>query len=165
MVQTFVVARIYWETRTPWQVLSEKPSLSPSPAKGVLLCIDNAVPVLEFLACVLEECGYSVLISPGARHGLGLFETKQIDLVILDYDMPDMDGYSVALEMRRLKPTVPIIMNSAAELPQEALQVCDAVVVKGASYHPLISEVTQIIAARASRQDLLSTCPDGLPQS
>ena len=49
--------------------------------------------------------------------------------------------------MRRIKPTVPIIMNSAAELPEEALQVFDAVVIKGASYHPLISEVTQIMAA------------------
>ena len=75
-------------------MLSEKPSLSPNPAKGVLLCIDNAVPVLEVLACVLEERGYSVLVSPGARHGLSLFETKEIDLVILDYDMPEMNGYS-----------------------------------------------------------------------
>jgi len=128
-------------------VLSEKPSLSPNPAKGLLLCIDNAVPVLEVLACLLEERGYSVLVSPGAKHGLSLFETKQIDLVILDYDMPEMDGYSLALEMRRLKPTVPIIMNSAAELPEETLQVFDAVVVKGASYRPLISEVAQIMAA------------------
>jgi two-component system, OmpR family, response regulator VanR len=133
-------------------VLSEKPSLPSTPAKGVLLCIDNAVPVLEFLACVLEECGYSVLVSQGAKHGLGLFQTKPVDLVILDYDMPEMDGYSVALEMRRLKPTVPIIMNSAVELPEEAVKVFDAVVIKGASYHPLISEVTQImVAARAER--------------
>jgi len=147
-------------------VLSEKPSLSPSPAKAVLLCIDNAVPVLELLACVLEECGYSVLISPGARDGLSLFETKEIDLVILDYDMPEMNGYLVAREMRRLKPTVPIIMNSAAEPPQEALQVFDAVVIKGASYHPLVAEVTQImVAARAAQADALSMGANGHPKS
>jgi CheY-like chemotaxis protein len=121
------------------------------------------VPVLEVLACVLEDCGYSVLISPCARHGLGLFETKQIDLVILDYDMPGMNGYSVALEMRRLKPTVPIIMNSAAELPQEALQVFDAVVVKGASYHPLVSEVTQIMASSRAGAEIVSTEPSSRP--
>jgi CheY-like chemotaxis protein len=165
-VQTFAAAQIYLETRTPWQVLSENPSLSPIPAKGVLLCIDNAVPVLEVLACVLEDRGYSVLVSPEARHGLSLFETKEIDLVILDYDMPEMNGYLVAREMRRLKPTVPIIMNSAAELPQEALQVFDAVVIKGASYHPLVAEVTQLmVAARAAQPDALSTGSNGHPKS
>ncbi len=94
---------------------------------------------------------------------MGLFETKQIDLVILDYDMPGMNGYSVALEMRRLKPTVPIIMNSAAELPQEALQVFDAVVVKGASYHPLVSEVTQIMASSRAGAEIVSTEPSSRP--
>jgi CheY-like chemotaxis protein len=124
---------------------------NPSPtgtAKGVLLCIDDAVPVLEVLTSVLEESGYSVLVSPSASHGLTLFQAEPVDLVILDHEMPEMSGYEVALEMRRLKPGVPIIINSAsAKVPADALKVVDAVVVKGTSYRPLVSKVDQQMAA------------------
>jgi two-component system alkaline phosphatase synthesis response regulator PhoP len=130
-------------------VLSEKPSVpAVPPIKGVLLCIDDAVPVLEVLTCVLEDYGYSVIVAPSGRLGLAIFQAKQVDLVILDHEMPDMSGNEVALEMRRLKPNVPIIMHSAyAEIPEDALNAVDAVVSKGASYRPLVSEIDQIMAA------------------
>lgn len=118
------------------------------PARGVLLCINDTVRVLDVLAFVLEECGYSVLLTPSPRHGLRLFQSEQIDVVILDHEMPEMTGYEVALEMRRLKPTVPIIMNpGSAELPAEVLPLVDAIVLKDASYRALVAEVDQQMAA------------------
>ncbi len=127
---------------------ADNPTPTPGAGKGVLLCIDDAVPVLEVLAFVLEECGYSVLVSPNARHGLTLFQAEPVDLVILDHEMPEMSGYEVDVEMRRLKPGVPIIINSAsAKVPAEALNVVDAIVMKGTSYRPLVSKVDQQMAA------------------
>jgi len=129
-------------------VPTDNPSRTTGPGKGVLLCIDDAVPVLEVLTFVLEECGYSVLVSPSARHGLTLFQAEPVDLVILDHEMPEMSGYEVAQEMRRLKPGVPIIMNSAsAKVPADALNVVDAIVMKGTSYRPLVSTIDQQMAA------------------
>src|SRR4029077_1147666 len=129
-------------------VPTDNPSRTTGPGKGVLLCIDDAVPVLEVLTFVLEECGYSVLVSPNARHGLTLFQAEPVDLVILDHEMPEMSGYEVALEMRRLKPGVPIIINSgSARVPADALKVVDAIVLKGPSYRPLVSKVDQQMAA------------------
>jgi two-component system autoinducer 1 sensor kinase/phosphatase LuxN len=126
----------------------DHPTRSTRSGKGVLLCIDDAVPVLEVLTFVLEECGYSVLVSPSARHGLTLFQAEPVDLVILDHEMLEMSGYEVALEMRRLKPAVPIIMNSgSAKVPADALNVVDAIVQKGTSYRPLVSKVDQQMAA------------------
>jgi len=121
----------------------------------VLLCIDDAVPVLEVLTFVLEESGYSVLVAPSGRFGLEIFRANEVDLVILDHEMPDMNGQEVAEEMRRLKPTVPIIMHSAAAgLSHAALKSVDAFVVKGTSYRPLVSEIAQVITA--SRKQILA---------
>lgn len=137
-------------------MFSENPTISAAPTKGVLLCIDDAVPVLEVLTCVLEDCGYSVIVAPSGRLGLTIFQAKQVDLVILDHEMPDMNGNEVALEMRRLKPAVPIIMHSAyADIPEDTLKAVDAVVSKGASYRSLVLEVAQIMAASRTETSLL----------
>jgi CheY-like chemotaxis protein len=134
-----------WE-RKMVRMLSEKAAV-PGPAKGLLLCIDDALPVLEILTGFLEKYGYSVLASPDVKHGLTLFETTDVDIVILDHDMPEMNGHEVALAMKRIKPAVPIIMHSGApEIPEKTLKVVDAVVPKGIDLQLLISEVTGIMA-------------------
>lgn len=120
---------------------------APRLEKAVLLCIDDALPVLDVLTCFLEKYGYSVLASPDVKHGLTLFETTDVDIVILDHDMPEMSGHEVALAMKRIKPAVPIIMHSGVpEIPEKTLKVVDAIVPKGTDLHLLISKVTGIMA-------------------
>jgi CheY-like chemotaxis protein len=135
-----------WERKIV-PMLSEKAAV-PGPAKGLLLCIDDAIPILDVLTSILEQYGYSVLASPDVKHGLTLFQTTEIHLVILDHDMPEMSGHEVALEMKRIKPAVPIILHSGAvEIPEKTLNVVDAVVPKGANLQLLISQVAGIMAA------------------
>lgn len=128
------------------RTLSEK-AAAQGPAKGLLLCIDDTLPVLNVLACVLEEYGYSVLISSDVQHGLRLFQTKEVHLVILDQEMPEMNGHEVAQQMKQIKPAVPIIIHSGAiELPEAAFKIANAVVPKGTSFHILVAEIAQIMA-------------------
>jgi len=51
--------------------------------------------------------------------------------VILDYQMPEMNGELVAAEMRKTNPRVPILMLSGCEsLPENALQLVDEFIAK-----------------------------------
>ncbi len=50
------------------------------------------------------ELRYTVLTAPSGGRGLELASTYSIDVVIVDYVMPEMDGREVATEIRRLKP-------------------------------------------------------------
>jgi CheY-like chemotaxis protein len=44
-----------------------------------------------------------------------------IDVVVLDYLMPEMDGHEVAIRMNRLRPQAPIIrLSGAVDIPEEA---------------------------------------------
>jgi hypothetical protein len=81
----------------------------PSP---VLLCIDDNQDVLECEKAFLETFGYTVLTAPSGRKGLELASVHSVDVVIVDYVMPEMNGQEFAIEMRRLKPQAPIIMLS-----------------------------------------------------
>ena len=99
--------------------------------RAVLLCIDDDQQMLDCVKAFLETFGYTVLTAPGGMKGLELVSNHSVDLVIVDYVMPEMNGQEFAIEMRRLRPQAPIIMLSAArDVPKRALMVVDAFIAK-----------------------------------
>jgi CheY-like chemotaxis protein len=103
-------------------------------SKAVLLCIDDEISGLQIRKMVLESAGYTVLTAEGGKAGLEILKAQPVDLVILDYAMPEMSGYTVAIEVRRIYPETPILMLSAYfPVPQEVLKVVDTYATKGGS--------------------------------
>jgi CheY-like chemotaxis protein len=103
---------------------------SESPA-GVVLCIDHNRDVLECERAFLESFGYTVLTAPSGGEGLELASTHSVDVVILDYFMPAMNGQEVAIELRRLRPQAPIILlTEGLGVPEKALHLVDALIAK-----------------------------------
>jgi CheY-like chemotaxis protein len=108
----------------PQSVYSELP-------RGVVLCIDDNQDVLECERAFLESFGYTVLTAPSGSEGLELASIHSVDVVILDYFMPAMNGQEVAIEMRRLRPQAPIILlTEGLGVPEQALNLVDALVAK-----------------------------------
>jgi CheY-like chemotaxis protein len=96
-----------------------------------VLCIDDDEDVLECERAFLESFGYTVLIAPSGNKALELASIHSIDVVVVDYVMPEMNGHQVVLEMRQLRPKAPIIMVSGAvDLPEQVLKSVDAFVGK-----------------------------------
>ena len=90
------------------------------PEKHLVLCIDDERIGLRVRKLLLEGAGYEVLTAPDGPSGLNSFENNPIEVVLLDYSMPGMDGGEVAAQMRRSKPEVPILLLSAyVGLPAE----------------------------------------------
>jgi len=87
--------------------------------------------MLECERAFLESFGYTVLTAPSGGKGLELASIFSVDVVIVDYLMPTMNGQEVAIELRRLRPQAPIIMLSgAADIPEQALKSVDAFIAK-----------------------------------
>ena len=108
----------------PRSVYSELPS-------GLVLCIDDSQDVLDCERAFLESFGYTVLTAPSGSEGLELASIHSVDVVILDYFMPAMNGQEVAIEMRRLRPQAPIILlTEGLGVPEQALNLVDALVAK-----------------------------------
>jgi CheY-like chemotaxis protein len=102
-------------------------SVDLEPPSGVVLCIDDNQDVLECEKTFLESFGYTVLTAPSGSRGLELASLQSIDVAIVDYFMPEMNGHQVAIEMRRFMPQAPIIMLSAArDIPEQVLKSVDA---------------------------------------
>ena len=121
--------------------------VDPEPQRAVLLCIDDDEDVLECEKSFLESFGYTVLTASSGGKGLELASTCSVDVVIVDYLMPEMNGQEVAKEMRRLKPEAPIIMLSAAvDVPEQALRVVDAFIAKDGLASQLLPMIAQLYA-------------------
>ncbi len=115
-----------------------------SPQRKVLLCIDDNEDVLECEKEFLESFGYTVLTARSGGKGLELASIHSVDVVIVDYFMPEMDGLDVAIEMRRLMPQAPIIMLSGAvEVPKQVLQCVDAFIAKDRLASQLLPAIAQ----------------------
>jgi CheY-like chemotaxis protein len=112
---------------------------------AVLLCIDDNQDVLERERAFLETLGYTVLTAPSGSKGLELASIHSVDVVIVDYFMPEMNGQESAIEMRRLKPQAPIIMPSGAvDVPEQALKLVDAFIAKDHLSSQLLPVIAQL---------------------
>ena|SRR5437868_4722286 len=99
---------------------------------------------------LLEREGYEVLTASDGVAGLELFAARSVDLVVLDYLMPEPNGALVAKKMRAIKPEVPVIMLSAYfETPLDAAEFIDAYVTKGQNPRVLLDQITHLIKEKA----------------
>jgi DNA-binding response OmpR family regulator len=97
----------------------------------VVLCVDDDRLMLKYEKSFLERCGYTtVLTAPSGTDGLKMAFLHPVDVVILDYDMPDMNGAVVASGIRKLRPKALIIMLSGADVPEQVVKIVDAFVAK-----------------------------------
>lgn len=78
-----------------------------------LLVVEDAPDIREMLVLYLQEAGYEVDGTDSGRECLRLFEARQPALVILDIGLPDVDGLSVAAQLRGRCPRVGIILATA----------------------------------------------------
>ena len=114
-------------------------------SRAVLLCIDDNEELLECEKLFLESFGYTVLTAPSGGQGLELAAMYPIDVVIVDYLMPEMNGQEVASQMRRLRPQAPIILlTGAVDVPEQALKHVDAFIAKDRLASQLLPAIAQL---------------------
>lgn len=111
-------------------------------------CIDDDADVLKVRKILLEASGYSVVTTTSAQELLGwLAGTGDIDVVLLDYLMPGMNGDELAQKLRQQYPHLPLVAISAVpQLPESMLRFVDATVQKGSDPKVLIATVASVLA-------------------
>ena len=82
-----------------------------------VLAIDDEPEVLEIIRAALESEGYRVLAAKLPGEGLKLFEQhwRDIDLVLLDFLMPEMTGDLVFEALRNINPYVRVVLLTACD--------------------------------------------------
>jgi DNA-binding NtrC family response regulator len=79
-----------------------------------VLIIDDEEDVRRVVDVMLKNAGHDAVLAVDGNDALRRFQRQHFDLVICDVFMPDKEGISTLQDLRRLNPSVPIIMMSGA---------------------------------------------------
>ena len=93
-----------------------------------ILAVDDHPETLDIVVITLKQYGYKVVSTNSAKEGLKLAEAEKPDLILLDVNMPEMDGLEVCRRLRANDDLVatPIIMFTAEDEPYQKLAGFDA---------------------------------------
>ena len=84
-----------------------------------ILVVDDDKNTRRLFKAVLEADGYNVLTADNGETALDVMDNNHIDLVVLDIMMPHMDGYEFTETLRSVQNSLPILMVSAKQLPED----------------------------------------------
>ncbi len=87
----------------------------------ILLCEDDA-NLGSVLKNYLELNDYEVILERDGRLGLAAFQREKFDLCLLDVMMPNMDGFTLAEEIRDIDPDVPLFFLSAKTMKDDIIK-------------------------------------------
>ena len=114
-----------------------------------ILVIDDNAFDRELVAAVLGERGYEVILADNGETGLMLCHRRTPDAVVLDLNMPGIDGRSILRQLRILHPTLPVVVFSGLktdEIEQEMLnQGATACIQKAFSLDQLGSALEEVL--------------------
>jgi two-component system, OmpR family, copper resistance phosphate regulon response regulator CusR len=86
-----------------------------------LLIVEDEQRLAEILQKQLEESGFKVDVASDGYVGKRMIEQQYYDLIVLDINLPLMNGYELCKEIRKTNNKIPIIMLTALGTPDNKL--------------------------------------------
>lgn len=133
--------------------LKAKPEARDAPPRKRILIADDDASIRESLARVLEGENYDVALAESGRKAVSQFLQAVPELVLLDLNMPDKDGWQAFELMEKLRPFVPIIIITARPNQYERAVAtgADALMEKPLDL-PLLLQTIQELLAESPQQ-------------
>ncbi len=84
-----------------------------------ILIIEDEVRLAEVLSKQLNDAGYTTQVANDGYNGKKLASQNNYNLIILDINLPLINGYDLCIEIRKINSAVPIIMLTALGAPDQ----------------------------------------------
>ncbi len=120
--------------------------------RRILLVEDNAINQ-QIICGLLEETGLSIEVADNGRQAVDLFQARPQELILMDIQMPIMDGYEATRQIRALDPQVPIIALTANAFAEDIAKT------RAAGMNAHLCKPIDIGQLKALIEDLLGPSP------
>jgi CheY-like chemotaxis protein len=112
-----------------------------------ILLVDDDRGARESIKLLLTIDRHNVVEASGGAEAIELLKSQTFDLAILDYFMPDLQGSQVALRMKDMVPSLPILMITAyLERLEDSDKPVDAVIGKPFSIEELRQAIAKLLS-------------------
>jgi len=87
-----------------------------------ILVIEDEIGIANFLKQGLEEEGYEVIVAYDGKSGFEKAQSQKVDIILLDWILPQMLGIDVCKEIRKEDSKTPILFLTAKDTIQETIE-------------------------------------------
>jgi two-component system, sensor histidine kinase and response regulator len=122
-----------------------------------ILAADDIEQNRKLLSIMLDKEGHRVTLASNGQEVIDIFETQSFDLILMDVQMPEVDGLQACMRIREMeiaydKPRTPIIALTASVLEQDRLATkqagMDGFTSKPIELHLLLAEMERVLQGK-----------------
>lgn len=117
--------------------------------KTILIAEDTETSIMFYMAALKKTKAKLLQANNGKETVEFVKSGEKIDLILMDINMPEMDGLEAAEEIKKLKPNLPIIIQTAYVLNEERIRSfeagCDGFIAKPVKIYQLIETIQSLI--------------------
>ena len=119
---------------------------------ALILVVDDEEDLAETVETLLEARGYSIQKAHDGRKGLEMALEHRPDMILLDYELPEMDGLEVIAALRANVVTrdIPVLLCTASKISMQEIHAADGFLAKPYNEGLLYKMVNHVMEARES---------------
>ncbi|MDD3038022.1 response regulator transcription factor [Bacteroides sp.] len=121
--------------------------------------IEDEIGICDFLASGLEEEGFEVVVQNKGKGGLEYALNETIDLLLLDWLLPEINGLDICKVVRKSKPNIPIIFLTSKVTYQDTIEGLKAgaidYVKKPFNFEELLQRIKNHLSLRMNEVQIL----------
>src|SRR5512141_560066 len=129
----------------------------PAPAEGAVLIVDDEASIRESLQTLLEIEGFTVETASTGEEGLARIAEQPMDLVLLDFALPDRNGLEILRDIRDRDPELGVIMITAYGTVENAVAAMQAgatnFIQKPWDNEKLLADVRAVVGRRRAEEE------------
>jgi two-component system KDP operon response regulator KdpE len=139
------------------------PTVATTMSSDLILIVDDNPQIRRALRSILIPRGFTIIDARSGEEALDLIRREEVDLILLDVNLPGMSGFDTCKEIRRVGDT-PVIMLTVRSSERDKLQAFDAgaddYVVKPFGADELMARVRATIRRAGSEETPAFASPD-----
>ena len=125
---------------------------------STILIVEDNEKNMKLVRDILQHKGYTTLEAATGREGVRLALERRPDLILMDIQLPDIDGIAALREIRKVAAldTTPVIAVSASVMPDDQHKIItsgfDAFITKPINLKPFVETVQRFLASGRKRE-------------